>query len=251
MNSLLFDPIVWTAAGIAFLHTILGPDHYLPFIALGKSRGWTLTRTLWTTAVCGLGHVGSSLLLAAGVAAGSWSLASVTGWEGFRGDLAAWLLLGLGAAYAIWGFKRLSRRAATGHTHEHAHADGTVHVHGHGHDQQHVHPHVQTASKKSAPGSRSAWIGWSLFVIFVLGPCEPLVPLLMVPASQRDLVQIAAVAIVFVVVTLVTMLAVVVAAMHGLDGLKRRTIDWRLGRYGHVAAGSTLACCGLAMLLGL
>lgn len=243
---MISEPILWTAAGIAFLHTILGPDHYLPFIALGKARGWTVTRTLWTTAVCGLGHVGSTLLLAVGVAAGSWSLASVTGWQGFRGDVAAWVLLGLGMAYLLWGFKQLLRRAPASHSHAHAHVDGTVHNHGHDHHNQHVHPHVDSSS-----ASRSALIGWSLFVVFVFGPCEPLLPLMMVPASQRDPLLIAAVAGVFVLVTLATMLAIVLAAVRGLDGLKRWAAQWRLARFGHVAAGSTLACCGLAMLLGL
>ncbi len=233
-------PIVWTAAGIAFVHTLLGPDHYLPFVALGKARGWSTPKTLGTTAICGLGHVGSSLLLGLGIAAGSWSVASVTDWEGLRGDTAAWLLLGIGVAYALWGLKQYSRCAKPDHSHSHAHADGTVHDHGHDHHAQHVHPHA----------SRRNLISWSLFVVFVLGPCEPLVPLIMVPASQRNLGTTVAVAVVFVLVTMVTMLSVVYSMVRGLNTISRRA-HWRADHLGHVAAGSTLACCGLTMLLGL
>lgn len=233
-------PIVLTTAAIALVHTVLGPDHYLPFVALGKARAWSLPKTLWTTAVCGLGHVGSSLLLGLGIATGSWSIASVTGWQGLRGATAAWLLLGFGVAYALWGLKQYWRRANPGHSHAHAHADGTVHDHGHDHHAQHAHPHP----------SRRSLVGWSLFVVFVLGPCEPFVPLMMVPASQRDSATTIAVALVFILVTLATMLTVVFAMTRGLDAIAHRS-RWRAERLGHVAAGSTLACCGVAMLLGV
>ena len=44
-----------SAAAIAFAHTILGPDHYLPFIAMAKARNWGLAKTLKATMACGLG----------------------------------------------------------------------------------------------------------------------------------------------------------------------------------------------------
>ena len=50
-------------AAIAVTHTALGPDHYLPFVLLAQARGWSRTRAAWVTAVCGIGHVLSSLLL--------------------------------------------------------------------------------------------------------------------------------------------------------------------------------------------
>jgi hypothetical protein len=233
------DPILWTAGGVALLHTVLGPDHYLPFVALGRARRWSTARTLWTTAACGLGHIGVTLLLGFGVALGGWSLASVTGWEGLRGDAAAWLLLGFGVAYALWGLKQLSRSTPAQHSHAHSHADGTTHDHGHDHHAQHVHPHEQRG-----------WVGWSLFIVFLLGPCEPLIPLMLVPASQRDPLAIMAVAGVFLLVTLVTMAAVVWLLTRGIESLQRPD-RFQAERYGHVAAGATVACCGLAMLLGL
>ena len=62
--------LLYTAATIAVLHTALGPDHYLVFTAMGKAQGWSLAKTLRITALCGLGHVASSVLLGlAGIAA--------------------------------------------------------------------------------------------------------------------------------------------------------------------------------------
>ncbi len=52
-----------TAASVGFVHTLFGPDHYLPFIVLAKSRKWSYRKTGIITLACGLGHVGSSIVL--------------------------------------------------------------------------------------------------------------------------------------------------------------------------------------------
>ena len=59
---------LWVLGGVtssvALVHTLSGPDHYLPFVAMSRAGSWTRRRTLWITPVCGLGHVASSILLA-------------------------------------------------------------------------------------------------------------------------------------------------------------------------------------------
>ncbi len=81
-----------TAASIAFVHTILGPDHYLVFVAMGKARGWSLARTLRVTAMCGTGHVLSSVVIGAvGLMLGA-QLAKLVAIESFRGEIAGWAL---------------------------------------------------------------------------------------------------------------------------------------------------------------
>ncbi|MDH3399600.1 MAG: hypothetical protein OEM03_01400, partial [Chromatiales bacterium] len=55
--------LAWTAMVIGFVHAVLGPDHYLPFIALARSRRWSHARTLVVTGVCGIGHVTGSVLI--------------------------------------------------------------------------------------------------------------------------------------------------------------------------------------------
>ena len=52
-----------TAATIAFVHTVLGPDHYLPFVAMAKARGWNLRRTMVVTLWCGAGHLVGSVII--------------------------------------------------------------------------------------------------------------------------------------------------------------------------------------------
>ena len=46
-----------TAASIGLFHTLLGPDHYLPFIVMAQARKWSLVKTTCITALCGAGHV--------------------------------------------------------------------------------------------------------------------------------------------------------------------------------------------------
>src|SRR3990172_4044709 len=98
-----------TAAGIGFLHALLGPDHYLPFVLMGRAGRWSRGKTLAVTFVCGLGHVGSSLALAGlGVALGLAS-ARLAAIESFRGQLAVWALIGFGLVYFAWGLRRGGR----------------------------------------------------------------------------------------------------------------------------------------------
>jgi nickel/cobalt exporter len=60
-NELLL--LLVTAISLAVVHTLAGPDHYLPFIVISKARNWSLAKTSWFTVLCGLGHVGSSVIL--------------------------------------------------------------------------------------------------------------------------------------------------------------------------------------------
>ena len=63
--------LTFSAAAIAFVHTVLGPDHYLPFVAMAKARGWSMRKTLKVTLVCGAGHLAGSIALGAvGIALG-------------------------------------------------------------------------------------------------------------------------------------------------------------------------------------
>lgn len=233
-----------TAAGLGFLHTLLGPDHYLPFVAMARAGGWSRAKLMSVTFACGLGHVVSSMALGvAGIGAGL-TFASLGAVESFRGALAAWGLLAFGLIYSLWGLRRAARKRP--HTHWHAHADGTTHAHTHVHDQEHGHLHAETqAQAGKAVGMMTPWV---LFTLFVFGPCEPLIPLMMVPAALGDLLGAVLIAAVFSGTTIVTMLAIVLTCWAGLERLPRGSLE----RYMHSLAGATLMLCALGILfLGL
>jgi ABC-type nickel/cobalt efflux system permease component RcnA len=159
-------------------------------------------------------------------------LSSLQWLEGFRGNVAAWLLIGFGIAYTAWGLRRARRNQP--HTHWHSHG-GITHTHEHVHHQDHSHVHAAAGSRSITP--------WVIFVIFVLGPCEPLIPLLMYPAARESLSGVLMVTTVFGVVTVMTMTATVAIAVRGLESLKLK----RLEPYSHALAGSAILACGLAV----
>ena len=221
-----------TAATLAVVHTLLGIDHSLPFVVLGRARGWTLQRTLRITALCGVGHVASSVLIGGVGALAGVTLDSMLRLEGARSGWAASLLIGFGLAYAAWAVRRQQRGQM--HSHVHAHADGTVHEHSHSHEGEHLHPH----------GAGRGLTPWVLFVIFVFGPCEPLIPLMVVPAVGGAWGVVAAVIALFGGLTLATMLVVVTAGYRGLALAPVR----RLERHADLAAGLVVAASGAAVL---
>lgn len=238
-----------TAATIGLVHTLAGPDHYVPFIAMARVGNWSWQRTMLVTALCGVGHVlGSVVLGLVGIAIGL-ALSGIEAFEGFRGDIAAWLLLSFGVAYAAWGVRHALRRRR--HAHVHVHTDGTVHDHWHDHTGEHAHVHapplVPAAEAAAGGASVSRMTPWVLFTIFVFGPCEPLIPLLMYPAAESHWMAAVLVALVFSAATIGTML-VVVAAAH--VGLARLSLS-RFEPYSHLAAGAALAACGGLMVFGL
>ncbi|MGC9452405.1 MAG: sulfite exporter TauE/SafE family protein [Oceanipulchritudo sp.] len=240
---MLFDPassaLLLTALVIGITHTLLGPDHYLPFVAIGKARQWKMRRLLTVTFLCGLGHVAGSVILGAiGLAAG-WSLGGLESIESVRGEIAAWLLTALGVVYLAWAIKHLGRNRQ--HTHWHAHADGTVHEHEHTHHGAHAHPHIDANSAKKSTTA------WSLFIIFVFGPCEAFIPLLLFPAFQQNGPLAVATTLVFAAATIGTMMGTVYLLSKGLELVFLKPV----ARYGHIAAGLTILACGTAIHLGL
>ncbi|MBD3392002.1 MAG: hypothetical protein GF418_08010 [Chitinivibrionales bacterium] len=225
-----------TAASIGFFHTLTGPDHYLPFIVIGRARGWSLLRTTILTVICGIGHVGSSVVIGGiGIALGLF-LGKLEFLEGVRGNLAAWALIAFGLVYAVWGFKKAM--SGKKHEHRHDHADGAQHSHEHAHRAGHAHVHGDT--KSITP--------WMLFIIFVLGPCEPLIPILMYPAAKQSVWGIVAVSIVFAAATIFTMTAIVIIASLGVNALPLGRVE----RYSHALAGLAICLSGVAIqFLGL
>jgi ABC-type nickel/cobalt efflux system permease component RcnA len=245
--------LILTAASIGFIHTLLGPDHYVPFVAMGAARRWSTRKTLWITSLCGLGHVlGSVAIGFVGIAIGV-SLHKLEWLEGVRGDAAAWVLTGFGLAYFAWGLKKAWR--ARPHSHEHVHGDGMLHEHRHDHEGPHLHPHLSLrphahphAHSHVSESSARSITPWALFVVFVLGPCEPLIPVLMYPASQHSVWGTVAVVLAFGLATIATMLGVVYLAIRGLRRLPLDSAE----RYSHALAGAALSLCGLGIVfLGL
>ena len=230
--------LIITAASLGFFHTLFGPDHYLPFIVMGRAGKWSFFKVVTITFLCGVGHVlGSVLLGFIGIILG-WAVSGLESFEGSRGDIAAWALISIGFLYFAWGMKKAFKNKPHSHTHIH---DGISHSHEHIHGHEHAHIHEEEVKQPN-------FTPWILFIIFVLGPCEPLIPLLMYPAAKESTFGIIMVASVFSLTTIFTMLTITII---GFTGLKVLPLD-KIERYTHALAGATICVCGLCIqFLGL
>lgn len=225
-----------TAISIAFIHTLLGPDHYLPFIAIARAKKWSILKTSLITLFCGIGHVASSLIL--GIIGISFGIVitKLEFIESFRGDIAAWCLITFGLIYAIYGMRNAMRKKP--HKHWHFHTNGTKHFHHHTHHaSDHVHIHENQEKKSLTP--------WALFIIFILGPCEPLIPLLMYPAAKESILWSFWIALIFGIVTIATMLSLVLISLAGASFISLNPLE----KYSHSIAGITICLSGLAIQL--
>jgi len=224
-----FYYLIVAAVSISFIHTLTGPDHYLPFIALSKANNWTVSKTIFWTVVCGIGHVASSVVLGLGGVAIGWSLSKITAVEKVRGGIAGWVMLVIGCLYMIYALVQLRNNK------RHKHFD----VQG---DEMYVYEHKH--NEMVLPGERRKVTPWVMFIVFLLGPCEPLIPLLSFPAATHSLTGIVILISLFTLFTLLTMVAIVLLGYHGIGFFKTD----RLERYVHVLAAATVVICGTGMV---
>lgn len=226
-----------TAVSLGFFHTLMGPDHYLPFVVLSQAKKWSTKKTMLITFLCGLGHVLSSVVLGIiGIGIGI-SVNKLVSVESVRGNIAGWLFIAFGLVYTIISIRNLVRKKT--HTHRHFHPGGLEHEHEHNHLKEHVHVHEEEIVSATP---------WILFLIFVFGPCEPLIPLLMYPAAENNITGAIIVAILFSVVTIATMMSIVLVFKLGLTSINLKPLE----KYNHVIAGSVILLSGVAIqFLGL
>lgn len=222
--------LLTTTISIALLHTVMGPDHYLPFIALSKTRHWSLSKTICWTLACGIGHVLSSVLLGLGGAAIGWSFSKISWLENIRGGFAAWLMLGFGLMYTLWACYQLYTEKM--HKHFDMDADGSLYVYDHKH------------GGAVSPENRFKVTPWVMFLIFVLGPCEPMIPLLYFPAAQNSWEGMLLLILVYTICTITVMLFLVLLGYYGIAFFATNKLE----RFVHVLGGITLFICGAGML---
>jgi len=229
--------LVVSAATIGVIHTLLGPDHYLPFIVLSKARNWTRTRTMWITFISGVGHVGGSVILGLiGIAMGI-SLSRMEAIEAHRGSVVGWMLIVFGLLYSAYGIFKYFRRGA------HVHFPAFLRPRSIRHKDLHLAD--KDLNKENDAGRLTPWI---LFLIFVFGPCEVLIPMLVYPAAEHSGLGVFLVALVFGIATIGTMLLVVWLGYNGFSFIKLKGKEYRI----HLLAGLVILLAGLGMqFLGL
>ena len=238
MMSEELNVLIVTAASLGFVHTVLGPDHYIPFIAMSKAGNWSTFKTSLITILCGIGHVLSSMVIGIiGIGFGI-AIGNIEYIESVRGDIASWLLISFGLVYMIWGIRKAIKNKT--HNHTHIHSDGEIHSHTHTHNLKHTHVHSEDTNKNLTP--------WILFTIFIFGPCETLIPILMYPAATKSTFGLIIVTSIFGITTILTMLAIVLVSVSGIKIISLSKVE----KYTHALAGVLILLCGISIkILGL
>jgi sulfite exporter TauE/SafE len=227
------DPLIIlivSAIGISLLHTLFGPDHYIPFIALSKSRNWNWRKTIRWTILCGLGHVGSSVLLGLCGASLGWNLERIFKIENIRGGLAGWAFIVFGLGYMIWGILNSLKNKSHKHFETDAEGNMVVFEHQHGSINKPIQKHSVTP--------------WVMFIIFLLGPCEPMIPLLFAPALKHSFSGMAILILTYTFFTITTMIIMVSIGLKGIAFNNTKTLEKNM----HTIAGLTILICGVGMI---
>src|SRR5258708_4350034 len=209
MGDGLLGALAVAAATVGSLPS-LAPDHWVPFAAVARARGWSAARTARVTLLCGFGHVTTSVALGL--------LGFVLGFrvlEAFGRRLESVggiLLLVFGLLYGAWGLRRAAGRRLHGHAHSH-------------------YDHVHDPSRITV---------FSLFLLFSADPCVAVVPLMMAAAPGGPL-RLAAIVVVYELATLAAMVALVLPARAGVSVIRAGWLD----RYGDAVAGGLIGAVGL------
>lgn len=210
MNSAYLLTLAGTGFAVAFLHAAI-PTHWLPFVAIGRARGWSRRQTLFAVALAGGGHVLATTAL--GVALARFGFELDHAFEhAFEWGVAV-LLIGLGSWLA---FRK-------------PHGAGCDHCHG--------------DPKKLVPDATDRAALWGLFLTLTLSPCELFLPVYLtaVPYGWPGVVWLSAV---LAVATLGGMLTLTGLTLHGVARLKWRWLDQPSPR----AIGALLGLLGVAAL---
>lgn len=199
-----------STASVAFIHA-LAPDHWMPFAVLGKSLKWSKAKLFGITFIAGIGHMGISIVFSIIAILLGFSLSKVKNIEGYRSDIALWLLIGFGIAYMVWGIKQAR-------------------------EKKH-----KAISEEVLKTKRIAV--WTMFIIVILGPCEPFIPLAFLSYNYGR-VGLISVSLIFSIITIMMMLLQSLLAFMGIQFIKNELVE----RYAHAFAGLVIALTGIFVM---
>ena len=218
--------LIGAVAAVGVLHTIV-PDHWVPITLIARQRGWTQAQTTRTAVKAGIGHVLSTLAIAAVV----WVAGIVVAQRFGRwvDTIASAALVGFGLWIAVSAWRELHGHGE--HGHEHAGHGG--HRHGTHHDAPAGRGHSHGYGDRSR--DRTA-----LLLILGSSPMIEGIPAFFA-ASKYGAGLLVLMSLVFGVTTIATY---VLLCVYSVAGLQRVSLG-PLERYGEVLSGAFIALIGL------
>ncbi|MEZ0612396.1 hypothetical protein ACAW74_28060 [Fibrella sp. WM1] len=206
------DAIFIGSLTLSLLHALI-PSHWLPFVTIGQTEGWSLRQTLTVTAIAGLAHTVSTTLLGVLVSLAGWQLA-----ENYH-DLSERAIPLLLLALGIWYLMQHLRH-------------------------RHVHDHIDAGSVRKHRSFSALLL--SLVLAMFLSPCLE-IETYFLSAGAKGWAAVWLVALIYNTITLSGMLLMV---MLGRRGLQQVNAHWPgAARFEHnenLITGLTLV--GLALV---
>jgi ABC-type nickel/cobalt efflux system permease component RcnA len=220
------------ASATAGLHALI-PDHWLPFVLMGRARGWRVTKTLALASASGALHV--LLAIGLGVAtyalgrSGAQALAQRAGETLEVLSSGALAIFGFGYGAASWLRERRYHPPAAAGAPASGEADHPGHHHGH-------------LLERWFKGSLT---GVSLVVVIGVSPCALAFPILLASAAHLGMAGVLVVAAGFGAATMLTTLLVTL-----VGSLSARRLDFPfLTRYGDLLSGILIGLVGSSLCL--
>lgn len=228
--------LLLTAAATAAFHTLI-PDHWLPFVLVGRARGWTARTTAAVSGLSALVHTLLSVALGFGALLLGQSVAHAVGARLERGS--GILLVVFGAAYALWAWRKGG----------HFHPGGSL-LHG-SDEAEHCDGHEGPASADHLHyHADDGWIGKEagkgavpLALIVGLNPCVLVLPIMVATADQGA----GALALVTMAYSITTIALMVGLSVAGVVGARRLHVP-PVARHMETASGLLIAAVGLVFL---
>ncbi len=182
---------------LSLIHALI-PNHWLPLIAVGKTEKWSRSQTLWATAITGVAHTLSTILIGIIVGLIGYKLSALYGV--ISETIAPGILVILGIVYLLLDFR---------HHHHHHH-----------------HHHAPETAQDSARGktSRRVAILTTLSIAMFLTPCVE-IEAYYFQAGTIGWTGIFIVSAVYLVTTLAVMLTLVSMGMKCAGNFKAEFLE--------------------------
>lgn len=241
--------LVLSAVALAASHA-LSPDHWFPFVVIGRANNWRTVSVLGLALLAALGHVATSIIVGLlTVFAGHGVPTEIV--EALK-EVTPALLIAFGGGYAAISVYKL-RVSHHGHSHGFTWVNKWLGIDPHdyqmhnsdNHDHEACapdHHHEQAhCDCPELPGRHlSHRAAWGLVVILGITPCLALVPLTI--ASVRH--GIGTVVLVNAVFAFSAVTSILAATFFALRGLKLVRLSF-FDRYGGVTAGIIIMLIGV------
>ncbi|MEW5806230.1 MAG: hypothetical protein AB1756_02605 [Acidobacteriota bacterium] len=227
--------LIFSALSTAVFHTLI-PDHWLPFVLIGRARNWSIRRTIFISGLSACLHIFLSLLLGLlGMVIGlGTSMAAGETLEKISGIL----LILFGAIYAYWAFRK----------------GGHFHIGG---EMVHVRKHHREAPDAPHPGRDT--LHWhkdyalitgeleksDLYLAMIIGlnPCIIIFPILFAAASYGPVI-VSTVIVLYSVSTFLMMMGLTVLGLKWAMKIEMKFFS----KYGEILSGILITFMGIVFL---